>query len=562
MSTQQPPLNVLIVGGVAGGMSCATRLRRNLESAHITVLEKGPYVSYANCGIPYALGGVIADEAKLHVQTPEKMAAWFGVDVKTETELLHINREKKTVTVKKAREQGAEEEMGYDKLVLAMGAQAMIPPIKGVDAPHVFTLQTIPDLQSVQAYIRDKQPKTATIIGGGFIGLEAAENLQALGIEVTVFEFFPHVFPPVDADIAEVLQVELKKNGIKLMLSSKVTDIVAPTPEGSRGKVVAEGKEAVEADMVILSAGVRPRVEIPVAAGLEKGKVGLQVNAQMQTSDPEIYAVGDMVETMNLTTNQPAMCALAGPANRQGRLAADHIAGKEVAYRGNLGASVCKVFSKTVGLVGMSNEMLRKNGLEFEYVTVHPPDHAGYYPGACPLTVKVSFDKEGAILGAQVVGEKAVDKRVDVLATAMRAGMKITDLEHLELSYAPPYGSAKDAVNMAAFAASNILRGDSHIVHAEDFGHKFQLEEYQVVDVRSPEEFAKGHVKGAMNIPIGQLRDRLGELDPGKKVLSYCWVGYRGYLGYRILKQKGFEVVNLDGGFKAVSEGGFTALVE
>ena len=554
LSTMAQAKNVLIVGGVAGGMSAATRLRRLDETAKITVLEKGPYISYANCGIPYNLGGVIEKESALHLQTVPKIKAWFNVDVHVNTELLRIDRGNNTATVRDNKT-GIESTLPYDKLILAMGAEAFVPPIKGVHSKHVFHLQTIPDLQQIEAFIVSNNVRRAAVLGGGFIGLEAAENLRKRGLEVSLFEYGPHVFPLVDGDIAERLDTGLVRNGIDLALNARVLEI-------TDSSIVAEGRDPTPVDLVIVAVGIRARSAIAKEAGLAVGQKGVTVNESMQTSDPDIYAVGDMVETQHLVTGTAVQTALAGPANRQGRLAADHIAGRAVQYRGNVGTAVCQVFDQTVGLVGLSTDNLKRAGIEHEYVTVHPPQHASWYPGGTPMTMKVAFEvSSGKILGAQIVGGEGVDKRIDVLATAMRGGLTIEDLEHLELGYAPPYGAAKDAINMVGFVGGNVLRGDVKIVHAAEFADgSLNLKDYQVVDVRSPEEFARGHVKGAVNIPIGGLRERMAELSQDKKILTYCYVGYRGYLAYRVLVQNGFDVVNLDGGFKAVSEGGYKSL--
>lgn len=566
------PRKIVIVGGVAGGMSCATRLRRLDEKAHITVLEKGPYPSFANCGIPYALSGIIADEAKLHVQTVPKLNTWFNLNVRVNTEVTSIDRAGKSVSIVNSDQ--SEDVLSYDKLVLAQGAEAFIPPIDGIDAPHVFKLTTIPDLQQIQAYITANQVKTAAVIGAGFIGIEAAENLDLLGLDVTLYESGPHVFPVIDADLAEVLHAEMRNHKMNLALGTQVYRITSSdSVAGSKAMVYAKNAPDLQADLVIVAAGVRARTKLAAGAGLTVGRTGIVVNDQMQTSDPDIYAVGDMIETRFDVGEgeRRVQLALAGPANRQGRMVADHICGKEgTVYRGNVGTSVCKVFSQTVGLCGYSTETLDSICMPYEYITIHPPDHAGYYPGSAPMTMKVAFNpKSGKLLGAQLVGTRNVDKRIDVLATAMKAGMTIQDLEHLELAYSPPYGSAKDPVNMAGFVGSNLLRGDVEVLHAADFAPKNTakdtkeaLEDYFVVDVRSEEEFAKGHVKGALNLPIGTLRENLDKIPKDKTVLVYCWVGYRGYLAYRVLKQNYYKVRNLDGGFKAVKEGNYGALIE
>jgi NADPH-dependent 2,4-dienoyl-CoA reductase/sulfur reductase-like enzyme/rhodanese-related sulfurtransferase len=546
---------VVIVGGVAGGMSCATRLRRLNEHADITVIEKGPYISYANCGIPYALGGIIANEEKLHVQTPQKIRSWFNIDVQTGTELLSINRAAKAISI---RRNSRIESLEYDKLVLALGAEPFIPPIEGAHSSHVFNLATIPDLQHIQRYISDHNPRTAAVIGGAFIGLEATENLKALGLDVTVVERLPHLFPLADRDMVFPIEEELICHGIKLITNAAVSKITAPG-SGTPGVVYVDGHDPVQADLVVMSAGIRARTSIAAESGLAIGRTGVSVNEFMQTSDPDVYAVGDMVETYHRVIGKKVQLALAGPANRQGRLAADHIAGRTTKYRGNIGTSVCKVFGQAIGLVGLSSSQLVEAGLQHESVTVHPVNHAGYYPGSQKLVLKVHFEPStGRLLGAQVTGRDSVDKQTDVLAVAMTGGMTVEDLEHLELAYAPPFGAAKDAVNMAGFVAGNVLRGDVEILHAADFAAGLQrLADYQVLDVRSVDEFAGRHIRGALNIPLGELRGRLGEIDKSKKVLVYCFVGYRGYLAYRILTQLGFSAANLDGGFRAVVEGGF-----
>ncbi|VBB84462.1 Putative NADH oxidase [Podospora comata] len=561
------PKGIIIAGGVAGGMSCATRLRRLSEHTPITVLERGPYISYANCGIPYALSGVIPTDDALHVQTPEKITSWFNVDVKINTELVSIDRQNKTVLVND-RISGQKDIMPYDKLVLALGAEPITPKgIEGGDGNQVFHLTTLSDLDSIKEYIKTHSVKTVAVIGGAFIGLEAAENLRLLGLEVTVIERLSHIFPPADADMVYPLEKELNAHGVNLITNATVTKILPQEVE------LAHSGQQIPAELVIMAAGVRARLSIPQAAGLKTGKTGLTVNEHMQTSDPNIYAVGDMVETPNLLLlgldhpDKNKMLALAGPANRQGRLAADHICGKETKYRGNIGTWVCKVFGKAVGMTGLSAHQLDEiSGSNHDWVTVHPVNHAGYYPGSCRLTVKIHFDlKNGKLLGGQVTGPEnaGVDKQTDVLAVALTAGMTVEDLEHLELAYAPPFGSAKDAVNMAGFVAGNVLRGDVEIVHAADFafetskGRRKSLEDYFLLDVRSPKEFASGHIDGAVNIPLGDLRKRLDEVPKDKPIISYCQVGYRGYLGYRILKQDGYDAVNLDGGYRAVFEGGF-----
>ncbi|EKG09455.1 hypothetical protein MPH_13504 [Macrophomina phaseolina MS6] len=543
-------MNIVIVGGVAGGMSAATRARRLDETAHITVFEKGPYVSYANCGIPYALGKVIEDDGSLILQTPKSFRDRFNIDVRLNTEAITIDREKRLVHVR-TTDTEEQHHAPYDKLILAQGAEPFRPPIEGIGLPNVFTLQTIMDLQSIRCFMSEHRVKKTTIIGGGFIGLEAAENLRNLGLEVSLLEYAPHVFPPVDRDMAGPIHAELRRNDVRVILNARVQQI-------QLGCVVQASGEEIPTDLVLLAVGIRARAALARQAGLKVGKAGVSVNEFMQTSDPDIYAVGDMVETEHRIAARPLSLALAGPANRQGRLAADHIFGKAIRYRGNVGTAVCKVFDLTVAATGLSVSSLRQAGYDPLWVTVHPPDHAGYYPGANSIMLKVAFERQtGRLLGAQAVGKTNVDKRIDVLSTTLQAGMTIFDLEHLELAYAPPFGSAKDPVNMAGFVGSNVLRGDTEIVHTEDLANTRDLDQMQLVDVRSQKEFARGHIPFARNLPVNSLRDGLSGLDKSRRVVVYCQVGYRGYLAYRILKQNGFDAVNLDGGYRSVVEGYF-----
>ncbi|QYT04782.1 Rhodanese domain-containing protein [Trichoderma simmonsii] len=541
--------NVVIVGGVGGGMSAATRLRRLDESATITVFEKGPYAGYANCGIPYALGKVIKDDESLILHTPKYFKEYFNIDVYLNTEVVEIDRTNEQVCTQTIGETEIRR-VGYDKLILSQGAEAVQPQIDGADQSHVVTLRTISDLEAIRSIMIERCVRDVCIIGGGFISLEAAENLRKMKFGVSIVEQWTHVLPSVDADIAQFLHTELKRNGVKLYLNDTARRI-----ETSHVVLASNGRE-IPAELVILAVGVRARTSLAKMAGLEVGTQGVKVESHMETSDEDIYAVGDMVETKHIIQQQPRVVALGGPANRQGRLAADDIAGRPVHYRGNIGTTICQVFDLTVGLAGLSVSALRDLGQEPLWVTVHPPHHARYYPNAHPITIKTAFEKgTGRILGVQAVGMAGVDKRIDVLATAMQARMTVFDLEHLELSYAPPYGSAKDPVNMVGFVGSNLLRGDYQIVHGEDINIK-NLHAWQVVDVRSPEEFATGHLPGAINLPIATLRSQKLELDQSMPVLVYCYVGYRGYLAYRILSQRGFSVVNLDGGLKTVVEGG------
>jgi NADPH-dependent 2,4-dienoyl-CoA reductase/sulfur reductase-like enzyme/rhodanese-related sulfurtransferase len=554
-------LKIVVVGGVTGGMSFAARARRLSESATITVFEKGPLVGYASCGIPYALGGMLSSDTALILQTPETVNARYNVDVRVGSEVINIDRIKKTVEY--TTENGDTQRTGYDKLVLAQGAEPFRPPIPGLDTPNVFNLQTISDMENIKCYLATHNSRSAAIIGGGFIGMEAAESLRASGVDVSVVEHMPHVFPSIDQDVAEPLHAEIRKNGVELYLKAKVREIRHLIEPPSTSEIILESGDRVLGNIIILVTGVRPRTALAQQAGLEVNCFGVVTDSHMRTTDPDIYAIGDMACTMDRVTNAQQNLALAGPANRQGRLVADHIFGRDVSYRGNVGTSVCQVFGLNVGLVGPSISRLRARGLAFEYVTVHPLNHVSYYPGSSPMTIKLAFSmSNGRIFGAQVVGEGCIAKPVDVIATCIQANMTVYDLEHLELAYAPPFGSTKSAVNMAGFVASNVLRGDTKIIHAEDLNPEI-LENYQVVDVRNAEEFTNGCIRGAVLLPLDSLREqsKSGILDKYRKTLVYCQAGYRGYMAFRILHQAGFDVVNLDGGFKQLKQGGHLALI-
>ncbi|KAH7082598.1 hypothetical protein BKA63DRAFT_404028 [Paraphoma chrysanthemicola] len=541
-------------------MSFVTRARRLCESADITIFENGPFVGLANCGIPYALGGLLQSDEALVPQTPESVKARYNVDVRLGNEVVSINRAKRILEY--TTEDGETQFTKYDKLVLAQGAEPNRPAIPGADADNVFTLQTIPDMEYIKCYLATHNSRSVAIIGGGCIGLEAAESLHASGAQISIIEYMPHVFPPIDQDIAAPLHAEIKSKGVDLYLSARIKEIRhAPGPK-SASEIVLESGEKIEAHIILLVAGVRPRIELAQRAGLGCNRFGVITNEYLQTTDPDIYAIGDMACTMNTVTKTQHNLALAGPANRQGRLVADHMFGRKVAYRGSVGTTVCQVFDLNVAIVGSSIRSLRGQGLTPKYITVHPPNHDSYYPSSYTMTLKLAFSRpDGRILGAQILGKEGVDKRIDVIATCMQAGMTVFDLEHLELAYAPPFGSAKDPVNIAGFVACNVLRGDTEIVHPEDLTSDL-LEHWQVVDVRSEDEFKYGLVKGALRISLEELRENMGMLDKSRKTLVYCQDGYRGYLGYRILKQNGFEhVVNLDGGFKEITQGGHATLV-
>ncbi|KAJ4148415.1 hypothetical protein LMH87_002886 [Akanthomyces muscarius] len=548
------PKAIIIVGGGSAGIATATRLRRLDESAMITVFEKGAHVSYASCGIPYALGDVIRDDALLLPYDPHYFKQRFNIDVYVNTEVVEIDRRNEQICVRSGGNVESHR-VDYDKLVLCLGAEPIWPSIDHQAHCHVFHLRTSSHLQEIKTFMVNCGVGNVCIIGGGLLGIEAAENLRKISLKVSIVEQTSHIIPGIDRGVAEILHAELERNGVKLYLDATVKGI-------SKSYVVLSNGAEVPAEFVLLAAGMEPRKALAEQAGLEVGFNGVRVEANLQTSDEDIYAIGDMAETRHRFTKHPVPVAFAGPASRQGRMVANDIAGRTTFYRGNVGTVVCQVFRLSVGFTGLSVPALRELGQEPLWVTVHPTDHASYYPNAHPMTIKLAFEKKsGRILGVQAVGGAGVDKRIDVLATAMQADMTVLDLEHLELGFAPPYGSAKDPVNIVGFVATNVLRGDCRIVHVEDLDLE-GLDYWQVVDVRSPEEFASSHILPAINVPIDALREKMSLLDKTKPIVVYCDVGYRGYLAYRILSQKGFDVFNLDGGMKTVVEAGFKNLVK
>ncbi len=541
-------MKVIIIGGVAGGASTATRLRRMDEKAQIVLLERGDFVSFANCGLPYHIGGVIQEREKLLVTTPEQLKTTFNIEARVKHEALAIDPKKKTVSVRDLSN-GREYTENYDKLVLSPGASPIIPPIPGVDLPGVFTLRSIPDMDRINDFVSEKKAKRAVIVGGGFIGLEIAENLKERGVEVTIIEMLNQVMAPVDYDMAAMVHQHLDFKHVRLALGDGLKAIEAQSPL----KVTLGSSKTVDTDMVILSVGVRPESSLAKAAGLELGARGtIAVNDHLQTSEKDIYALGDAVEVKNLVSGKTVNLPLAGPASKQARIVADNIAGRDVTFKGVQGTSIVKVFDLTVGSTGLNSKQLTDLGLPFRNIIIHASNHAGYYPGASPLAIKVLFSPEGKVYGGQIVGLEGVDKRVDVLATAIHAGMSVYDLEELELSYAPPYGSARDPLNIAGFMAVNILRGDVESIDWNEV-EKLDHEKNVLVDVRDPEELAIGMLDGALNIPLGQLRERMQELPRSKRIVVYCQVGKRGYVACRTLKQNGFDTVNLNGGYKTYS---------
>lgn len=537
-------MKVIIVGGVAGGASAATRLRRNLEDAHIILVERGPEVSFANCGLPYYLGGVIEGRDQLLVTTPEKLHERFALDVRTLTQVESIDRAQHRVQLRNLKTQEVYQE-SYDKLILATGAAPLRPPISGLERPGVFQLRSMQDTDRMHEHLQslltsDSQP-SALVVGAGFIGLEMVENLHHRGLRVALVELSDQVLPPLDKEMTQPIEESLRQRGVEVYLSDSLEAI----EEGLQVRL--KSQKSWKTDLIVLGVGVRPENQLAVQAGLEVGpRGGVKVDNQMRTNDPDIYAVGDLIETTDFVSQRPTQIPLAGPANRQGRLAADSIAGKAVQYRGTQGTAIVGVFDRTAAATGASEKSLKAQGREYRKVYIHPNHHAGYYPGAQSMTLKVLFDpQDGRILGAQGVGGEGVDKRIDVIAVAIQAGMNVFDLEEMELAYAPPYGSAKDPINMAGFVAANLLRGDHPQTSVENL-----TSESTLIDVRTSAEYARGHLPGAINLPLDELRQRLSEVPKDKPLTVYCQVGLRGYLATRILMQKGYQVENLAGGYR------------
>jgi CoA-disulfide reductase len=540
---------IIIVGGVAGGATTAARLRRLDEQAEIMMFEKGEYISFANCGLPYYIGGTILERDKLLVQTVAEMSTKFNLDIRNLSEVTKINREQKTVEVKNLKT-GEIYEEGYDKLVLSPGASPIKPPIPGIEtAEALFTLRNIPDTDKIKSYADMKNPKKAAVIGGGFIGIEMAENLYDLGIEVTLIEMSNQIMAPLDFEMASILHAHLREKGINLILEDGVNAFA------ENGKIVKlNSGRTIDTDMIILAIGVKPENQLAKEAELKIGeRGGIQVNEHLQTEDPNIYAIGDAIEVTDYINGRPTQIPLAWPANRQGRIVADHINGIPARYKGTLGTSIAKVFDMTAAATGNNEKTLKRLGIPYEVVHVHPGSHAGYYPGAFPITLKVIFDKKtGKIFGAQAVSYDGADKRIDVIATAIKGGLTIFDLPDLELAYAPPYSSAKDPVNMAGYAASNIADGLVETVQWHEIDEIVENGGL-LIDVREPIEREMGFIPGSINIPLGELRNRMEELPKDQTIYVTCQVGLRGYLGSRILMQNGLKVKNLDGGFKTYS---------
>jgi NADPH-dependent 2,4-dienoyl-CoA reductase/sulfur reductase-like enzyme/rhodanese-related sulfurtransferase len=540
-------MKLLIVGGVAGGASAAARARRLSEDADIILFERGPDVSFANCGLPYYLGGEISERDKLLVVTPERLRTRYKLDVRVRTSVEAIDRAAKKVRVRDLVT-GREYEETYDKLILAPGAAPIRPPLPGIDLPDVFTLRNLQDMDRIKAKL-DQGVRQAVVVGAGFIGLELVENLVRRDIATTVVELQDQVLSPFDKEMTTPIAEHLAAKGVSLLLGQSA-EAFEQGPDGLTVRL--KSGQRLPAQLVVLGVGVRPENKLAVDAGLEVGpRGGIQVNDHLQTSDPDIYAVGDAIEVKDFVTGEPTQVPLAGPANRQGRIAADHVFGRDSRYRGTQGTAIVRVFERTAALTGASEKVLRRSKRPYRKVYVHPTHHAGYYPGAEAMTLELLFDPEtGKVLGAQVVGGSGVDKRIDVLAVAIQAGMSVFDLEEMELAYSPQYGSAKDPINMAGFVAGGLLRGEHPQVDVEAVLAVTAARHPFVVDVRTPQEFGAGHLPEAVNIPVDDLRSRLGELPHDQEIAVYCQVGQRGYLATRILRQAGFPAVNVGGGYK------------
>ncbi|WP_075989540.1 FAD-dependent oxidoreductase [Vibrio fluvialis] len=557
---------ILIIGGVAGGASAAARARRLSEDAQIIMFERGPFVSFANCGLPYHIGGDIKERANLLLQTPESFLARFNVDVRVMNEVVRINRADKTITVRNLLDLSEYDE-SYDFLLLSPGAGPIVPPIPGLDNPLTHSLRNIPDMDRILEAIQMNQPDHATVIGGGFIGLEMMEAFHQLGIKTTLIEMADQVMTPVDREMAGFAHAEIRAKGIDLRLGVALQAVeFKPTtsmPSIDSGEntehqhmsgeldLTLSNGETLTTDILIMAIGVRPETKLASAAGLQIGELGgIYTNEYLQTSDPSIYAVGDAIEEQDFVTGQSTLVPLAGPANRQGRMAADNMLGRSETYQGTQGTAICKIFDLAVASTGKNEKQLKRAGIEYEKVYVHTASHASYYPGAEVVSFKMLFDPtSGKIFGAQAVGKDGIDKRIDVMAVAQRAGMTVEQLQHLELTYAPPYGSAKDVINQAAFVATNIMKGDAKAIHFDQIDSL--TDEQVLLDVRNPGELQNvGYLPGAINIPVDQLRQRMNELPKDKEIIIYCQVGLRGNVAYRQLVNNGYKARNLLGGYR------------
>ncbi|MEZ8702630.1 FAD-dependent oxidoreductase [Vibrio cyclitrophicus] len=559
---------IVIIGGVAGGASAAARARRLSEEAEIIMFERGPFVSFANCGLPYHIGGDIEDRSKLLLQTPESFLARFNVDARVMNEVTSIDRTNKTVTVKNLVD-GSHYSESYDFLLLSPGASAVVPPISGIDNPLTHSLRNIPDMDRIIETIQMNKPGHATVVGGGFIGLEMMEAFHQLGIKTSLIEMADQVMTPVDREMAGFAHAEIREKGIDLKLGVALKSVkyipnehIASFDSGESEKhqhlegeleLTLNNGETLTTDILIMAIGVRPETKLAQEASLQLGAFGgIYTNEFMQTSDPSIYSVGDAIEDKDFVTGEQTLVPLAGPANRQGRMAADNMLGRQEAYQGTQGTAICKIFDLAVASTGKNEKQLKQSGISYEKVYVHTASHASYYPGAQVVSFKMLFDpKTGKILGAQAVGKDGVDKRIDVMAVAQRAGMTVDQLQHLELTYAPPYGSAKDVINQAAFVANNIIKGDATPIHFDEI--ETLSDNQLLLDVRNPGELENGgFIEGAINIPVDQLRHRMSELPIDKEIVIYCQVGLRGNVAYRQLVNNGFKARNLIGGYRTL----------
>lgn len=541
-------MKVVIIGGVAGGATAAARIRRLDETVQIVVFERSGYVSYANCGLPYYIGGTITDPESLTLQTPESFFTRFHVDMKVYHEVTAIHPERKTVSVKNLKT-NEEFEENYDRLILSPGAKPARPELPGVEIHRLFTLRTVEDTFRIKDYIAEHHPKSALLAGGGFIGLEMAENLRHLGMDVTIVQRPKQLMNPFDADMASFIHNQMRKHGVKLVLGHTVEGF---TERDNGVDVLLKDAAPLHADMVVLAIGVTPDTHLAKEAGLELGiKGSIVVNDRMETSVPDIYAAGDAVQVKHFVTGEDTLLSLAGPANKQGRIIADNICGGDSRYAGSQGSSVIRIFDMTAAATGINETNAKKAGLDVDTVILSPMSHAAYYPGGKLMTMKVVFEKETyRLLGAQIVGYEGVDKRIDVLATAIHAGLKATQLKDLDLAYAPPYSSAKDPVNIAGFMIDNIAEGILKQWHLEDIRELPKDGSVTLLDVRTTAEYSRGHIEGFTNIPVDELRDRLDELERGKPVYVICQSGLRSYIASRILEGNGFEAYNFSGGFR------------
>lgn len=540
-------MKVVIVGGVAGGASAAARIRRLDETAEILVFERSGFVSYANCGLPYYIGGVIQEQEELTLQTPESFWKRFRIDVRVRHEVTAIDPAAKTVTVH-ALETGKVSTETYDKLVLSPGAKPIVPGVVQGEMERVFTLRTVEDTLRIHDFVQKHKPKTVVLAGGGFIGLEMAENLTELGVQVTIVQRSRQLLPPFDPDMASFVHGQMRSHGVALRMGATVTGL---QPDGESVLTLLEEGEPLRADMVLLALGVTPDTKLAKNAGLDLGVGGsIAVNDRMETSAPDIYAVGDAVEVRQFVTGQKTLISLAGPANKQGRIAADNICGGDSRFHGSQASSVLKLFDMTAASTGINEKTAQAEGLDYDKVVLFPPAHASYYPGATPLYIKALYEKGTLrLLGAQIVGREGVDKRIDVLATAIRAGMTATQLKELDLAYAPPYASAKDPVNFIGYLIENLAQGKVRQFHWHDVAALPRDGNVTLLDVRTDAEVSNGRLEGSLHIPVDELRERLGELDPAKPVYVNCQSGLRSYLACRILTQRGFTCAHLSGGY-------------